>query len=301
MISELQVKLDSRGPLPWAGSTEYFKNHPVTEFKPGLNIIFGGNGSGKSTMLQMLALALAARQGGTSTVTTTWLNEILGFGKDKLDLPFAVKHDGQPIMYFDARKPEGLDSGAFDDDFFSLGVVNTMRKGSTGQQGLGRLERFLYVLKNPDTVSSPPAKAAPQKSRAPRTAKSFQRKPGPLVSAEGFPASITWKVDKTTVNDYWMGKVGAAQKLLAASIPTGPKTIILDEPDSGYSFKWQAALWETILGAIDPAKLQVIVATHSPFALGLQGANYIEISPGYVREAELAMWALHHRLSSNAG
>lgn len=299
MIDSLTYKPLKESVLPWAAELDYFKKTPVTEFKPGLNILFGGNGSGKSTVLHLLATALAAAQGGTSVVTATWMRDVLGFDGKSLQLPCELVHDGQPVMFFDARAKEGVIGGAFDDDFFTLGVANTMARGSTGQLGLQRLDRLLRVLVSKDSPkpkATAPASDAKPKGRG-RTARSFERKASstPLVP-HGFPAAIEWKVTRGSANDHWSKRFDLIDELLSAKRPVGPKTLIFDEPESGFSLPWQAGIWANVFAKVDPERFQVIVATHSPFALGIPGAHYIEMTPGYLRESQLAALTLMERI-----
>jgi hypothetical protein len=51
-----------------------------------------------------------------------------------------------------------------------------------------------------------------------------------------------------------------------------------------------------LFSKVDPSRFQVIVATHSPFALGIPGANYIEMTPGYLRECLTAAQRFVDRL-----
>lgn len=119
----------------------FFQNTKSLSFKPGINIIFGQNGTGKSTILSMLALSLASKQGGISKVTGSWLTDTYKKG-------YQVSHDGQPILYCDTKTDVGLIGGqaAFDDDFMSAGVSAITRKASSGLTTLSRLEPVLKVL-----------------------------------------------------------------------------------------------------------------------------------------------------------
>jgi hypothetical protein len=49
---------------------------------------------------------------------------------------------------------------------------------------------------------------------------------------------------------------------------------------------WQARLWELLARPDIAQKFQVIVATHSAFALGIAHANYIDFEPGVRAESE---------------
>jgi len=98
-------------------------------------------------------------------------------------------------------------------------------------------------------------------------------------------------MDKEHVSDTWKKRLEAAEGYLSGSIAVGQQTIIMDEPESFLSIPMQVAFWRRILGE-DPKRferLQLIVATHSPFAFRLSHANYIEMNPGYLRECKEAL------------
>lgn len=85
------------------------------------------------------------------------------------------------------------------------------------------------------------------------------------------------------------------EALLSAKLPVGPKTMLFDEPESGFSLMWQAGVWKNIFSKVDPKEFQLIIATHSPFALQLPGAHYIEMQQGAILEAEVAVASLLSR------
>lgn len=294
MIDALTIQSRKESCMPWVEQLDYFKRNPETVFKPGLNILFGSNGSGKSTVLQLLAQTLAAAQGGTSVVTQSWIQDVFTFGGNELQLPCDVVHDGQPVMFFDARAKEGLIGGSFDDDFFSLGIANAMAKGSTGQLGLRRLDRLLSVLvADIKARSAAPAQPAATEEKPKRRTK----KPAePVKPKVGFPTEIEWRINRKSVNEVWQAKLAQVEAMLAAKRDPGPRTFLFDEPESGFSLPWQAGLWSNIFSRVDPAQHQVIVATHSPFALGIPGAHYIEMTPGYLDEAKVAVASLAGRI-----
>jgi len=286
--------------FPWADEIDFFKQNKKIEFKPGLNILFGGNGSGKSTLLQMMGTSLAAVQGGRSCVTSLWLSEVfVGLGSQQPAIPGKLIHDGQPIMYSDARAKEGLLGGGFDDDFFDMGLENTLRRGSTGQLGLTRLDRMLSVLREGQEQQQEEAKkTVKRKSGTPVCAKGLSRDQKKTTRKNkniGFPESIEFKVSRN-VNSYWEPRLKVVDEMLAAKIERGPRTLLFDEPESGFSFDWQDRLWRGVFERVDPSKFQVIIATHSPFALSIPGANYIEMEPGYIGQSTNALKELIKRI-----
>ena len=292
MIESFTYVSKLKSAFPWADNVVYFKANPKTVFKPGLNIVYGPNASGKSTMVRMMARYLAAEQGGVSCVTETWLNDICGFGETKSQMPCEMAHDGRPLMFYDARATPGLIGGGFDDDFFSEGIANTMAKGSTGQLGFNRMSRMLNVLLKKEAPQPAAAASKPARKKAPAKASASPAKP---------QSEIPWRVNRSAVNDHWSKKIAVADALLEAKCAKGPRTLIFDEPESGYSLLWQRGIWENVFSRVNPDEFQVIVATHSPFALGVKGANYIEMEPNIVATSTASILELATRILTNHG
>lgn len=252
MIKNIEIdSLDVSEEFSYAQKLAFFENRKQIQFQPGLNILFGPNGCGKSTILRMIALSLAAEQGGVSTITSTWvsaLRKIRGNGS-KLD-GIKVNHDGQPIKYGNPRNAVGLFAGgaAFDDDFFNQGLKETQSRDSTGWTTMRRNIQMIAALSG----------------EAP------------------FPESMNWRIGRERVPE-------ALMDLLAPTIGQGQRTMLFDEPESGLAIPVQRNVMNKLFGAAKEQKFQVIVATHSPFALGLPGANYIEIEEGYLKESEATL------------
>lgn len=226
-------------------------------FKPGLNIIVGKNGSGKSTVLTACGTTLAAVQGGFSTVTESWMRDVFNLSSKHADLPWKLSHDGQAALFVDPRVTVGLNMGAFDEDFFSVGVGNVVAKGSTGEKTLHRINTAV----------------------------------GAIIGKEKIPTDIIWKVDKKSVNDVWQSRLSIVSELVKGNIKKGQQTILMDEPESYLGIPIQVGFWKRIMA--EDAKrfddFQVIIATHSPFAFGIPHANYIEMEAGYIKECEASL------------
>ncbi len=272
MFKTLHLKGLSQSPrYGYAAELAFFKGRRKLDFKPGLNVMFAPNGSGKSTVLSMLGDSMCALQGGTSAVTETAVHEgidMLGSlrnprtgekksMRDKFGLH--VEHDGQPVLYGDPRKSVGLMGGAFDDDFFEQGITNVLAGGraSSGQNALRKMAPLLAVLKGD----------AP------------------------FPTAIRRTMRPEHVNELWQQALALLDKRFEPSIEQGQPTLLLDEPESGFSLVWQSRLWRALTAPSVAERFQVIVASHSPFALGHAGVNYIDLEPGFREEAEAALRA----------
>ena len=73
-------------------------------------------------------------------------------------------------------------------------------------------------------------------------------------------------------------------------LPPGPLTVLLDEPDLHLDIPSQANLWKQL---VDLAKReQVIVTSHSVFAVAVPGAAYIDLVPGYLAECRKSVEGL---------
>lgn len=77
-----------------------------------------------------------------------------------------------------------------------------------------------------------------------------------------------------------------ATKWLVPVGPPGPRTILLDEPDRSLSMVDQLELWKTLARQ---DRFQLIVSTHSIFALHLLGATYHDVLDGSLRASRKAV------------
>lgn len=227
----------------YAQKLDFFKQNKSIEFKPGLNIIFAPNGTGKSTILEMLAKVSACEQGGVSTLTQSWMYDIKNNGENIFN-GINIFHDGQPAVYNNPRKAVGLFGGmaAFDDDFFSEGIMEVQMRESTGYTTIIRLKKILDIL----------------------------------TGKEEMPKNFDSKVKKLP-EEY--------KKITEGNIPVGQQTMLLDEPESGLAIHVQSNIFKMIQKKALENKLQIIIATHSPFALTCD-ANFIELEPGYIQKTK---------------
>lgn len=253
----------------YAEQVPFFKSRKTLAFKPGLNVLFGPNGCGKSTVLNILGQTMAATQGGISAVTENLVHDTVDMlgalsvrGKprkkemaDKIGVP--VAHDGQPVLYCDPRQTVGITGGAFDDDFFERGLDEAVNRSraSHGERAYSRASLALSVLSG-------------------KTA---------------FPKDVVHKISKKTVNDMWGQALDVVYDRMQGSIEKGQPTVLLDEPESNYSLLWQAGLWKLLAQPSVAERFQVIVASHSPFALNIPGAHYIEFEKGYMPAIQAAL------------
>jgi predicted ATPase len=249
----------------YAANVPFFQGRKALAFKPGLNVLVGPNGCGKSTVLQMLGRTMCATQGGVSVVTESALSDnvdmMARIGRDKgrmrHKVGLKVKHDGQPVVFCDPRNRTGLTGGALDDDFFHEGLRECLQRGSHGQTALGRLNPALAIL----------------------------------MGDAPFPAAVEQRVQRKNVNSMWAEALDVLEAAMAGSEEPGQRTILLDEPEANFSLVWQSRLWRRLADPKVAERFQVIVATHSAFALGIGHAHYIDFVEGFRDEAEATLRA----------
>ena len=77
MIYKLDILDAAKTPVPWLLSVEAFKKPCTFEFKPGLNVLWGRNGSGKTSLTKVLARLFHCEQGNQPIVTQESLSDLV--------------------------------------------------------------------------------------------------------------------------------------------------------------------------------------------------------------------------------
>jgi len=248
MIEELRVTNRQQTPIGWWPDVKSFSRRKVFRFQPGMNILLGPNGTGKSTIIKALARLTHCEQGGCPRLTETsirhFMKDRVRGGEDRPKTGLSLVSDGQPVHYFDPSVSPGLVGGSFDYDFLDEAITLSLpsRKVSSGQVTMGKLNRILRLAREcGETVDIP---------------------------------TFHW-------NDIWMDAVEVAVRGLKSQIPKGQKTILLDEPGRSLDLLNQIQLWDLLRKITDGGQAQFIVATHAIQALEFEGAHIIETEKGY--------------------
>ena len=251
MIKKLRIADPDRTPVHWWSEVEALKGREEIEFNPdGLTIIWGPNGSGKSTILLLLARLTHCAQAGIPKITMSSVQEFSdGFGDDKLRDGASLLSDGKPTFFYNPVSTPGLIGGQFDDDFFQLGIASVMTRGVSAGENTGM---------------------------------GVGRIINSAIDQDGI---------ENGVNSYWTSRSKklfsvATRGIKKTSKTLGKRTILLDEPERSLDIPRQVRTWGTIKRV---GRFQMIIATHSPFALWIEGAKYIDIVDGYLEECREAM------------
>ncbi len=243
-------------------------------FTPGLNILFGPNGCGKTTVLLTAAAYAGCGDRGWSNPVGENGRPMLcerGSPEDRLT-PYpdrfaltapgkckaTVSWDGVPAFLHtvDIRM-----SGRFSDNAeeFNEQLGAIMVKQSAGQSVVGMLVRMKqYLAKQPDLTDEK---------------KTF--------SIRGEHVSVG------SCNDIWEEYITSfVAYVKSLPVPSEKRvTVLVDEPDKALSIPNQHVLWTKVLPSL-AEKYQVITASHSIFSLAAPSANIIEMEAEYVDECE---------------
>ncbi len=228
------------------------------EFTPGVNVLFGPNGCGKSTILDTLKSYCFIDKGGWTRIL-----DPLKFGmRTKADLPHSLAYfcparvsaivgwDGTSSLYNKGDVELSTESFFYSNGSLDDGITTQAEhvqfladKPSNGQYRINRLNKIR------DLVASPPPLAKPINV------------PSPAI----------------------MAAVEEQIAYIKSLNSTGRCTLLLDEPERALSIPMQRELF-VMIGEIAEFA-QVIVATHCPFFFNLPNINIIDIHPGYSAEA----------------
>lgn len=223
------------------------------EFKPGVNLVYSPNGSGKSTIIEVIATYMHSKQVYRSLVTAHSMQDFFDMGdfcrlellkKDsnshKLFDFLKLAHDGQSVQFFDPSHRQGLlhEGREFDfDGDFKLGIQANL--GSSGQNTLERIKQFFEAGKK------------------------------------------TTEVEFKTKNAYECRRKDSLLGL-EATILKGKPTLVFDEPTRSLDIEQEVKFWELVQQYSE--FYQIIVVTHSLMALDIKGANYIELVEGSIQK-----------------
>lgn len=263
MINKLIVRNKRLTPIPYWNKVGFLKDKKEIEFKPGLNIVFGPNGSGKSTLLSALAILLHVKESNWPVVSKDSLGPFMrpsGFTTGLL-----LEHDGGPARYL----------GIADPGFPPKKDVASQRV---------RLE----------TAKETKYKALHDMSHGQATVAKLVS----FLSAK--PTKVRYAISKTKLSGSWekLWDIGT-ESLANVTVDGEPQQVILlDEVDRSLDFAKQHEVWRELR---EMAKTtQIIIASHSPFAVSAPGAHYIETTPDYLSASRQALHLLMRDLDADA-
>lgn len=223
-----------------------FKEKPSFKFKVGANVLFGKNGSGKTTLLKLMgAFSGCPEHGGWSA-----LPERFSFVKGAFPACLASA----------ARLGEISARVAWD------GTATFMHLAEKSDEPMTAFGMPHDVLDDRERISLRMAKPSTGQGRALRFNKVLQK-----AKLER-PDLLKLKPRDDETSRKFLAYVRKLSR-------KGPLTLLLDEPERSLDIDAQILFWTRILPAV-AKELQVIVTSHSPFALFVPDVNVVELEPG---------------------
>lgn len=244
-------------------------------FKPGVNVLFGPNGSGKSTIIKTLA-----KYGFTRAGWTTWEWSVLGHafaslahgsdGADERDMMNEYLTEYQHRN--DCMADVDIDGPVFlcNEEFYDGSGVPLAASG-IGQGAMHNIEALLLRMDGSrmSTGENRRAELNSMIDRISKTAFTLGERPD---DTDGRNAMRVFLYDYISAH-----RVG------------GCDTFLMDEPDRTLDLPTAAMLYREVIPSYAAAGAQVIVATHSPFALVNSSFNLIDVKRGYIRQCRKSL------------
>jgi len=262
MIHKFQILKGHRGLF----TNKLYKGREF-HFSDGLNIITGRNGSGKTVLLNFMALMTGNTDNSVSPHFIEPIRASKGlFEKGYYTIPELIQKKIEDLDYPPLKiEWDGAIVNKVNNSNFDKGNrFDKLMKGSVAQQMYNKSGELGGVISQFLSTNSAGEKLI-----------------GNILSLMNLPRDYHGRLDKRSVNDAWLKCDELFYEWHSSFENKGKPTILIDEFDKHLDLDNQQAYFEFLK---EMAKTwQIIVVSHSIFAFKQKNVNYINLNPKYFK------------------
>jgi|GEM_PF-2647831 len=246
------------------------------ELKAGLNILFGDNSCGKSTLLRMIARETFSYEGyGSNAKYSGWtafnpLNEItLNPVEEKQE--FTLRANKNEYFYLEGKVR--LDwNGAFTfyKDCTDFNQVLKNKEGKTLSKDFSNLTQLSMTSEGASTINN-----------VIEIDEAINNVPSLMNYDPKFTNLLENQIKEGENYEYLKKNLEFWKNHLKSLGDNSIPTFLLDEPDAHLSLINQFTIWNMLIRESKEKNIQLIVATHSPIPLFYKEANIFSFKEGY--------------------
>lgn len=261
MIKTITVKDNNKAPLSYISKLDSFANGKVYNFKPGINIIIGENGCGKTTLLKLISYYCLCNNSSYSKIPLDifYLHELFmnDFGEHNTELRDGVKVqcDYCGVVYNYIVSQEMSKENIMDNvKNFSLYMNNT--EASTGESMLNSFDSLIDTAFNNKNIQFPIQELI-QKSKQ---------------------CNDLWAKRLNNLINYYK------ENQLHITADEFEYTFIIDEPDRNLDVLNIETIYKIL--SCQKKNTQIICVIHNPILIyklsKLSYVNFVEMTDGYL-------------------
>lgn len=258
MITTVTIKDNKRTPFRYVPEIKAFGNGSEFAFKPGVNVVIGKNGSGKSTFMNMIAKYMLCENRMCSEVPREALDfpDVFDDDEEVLD-GIGIKADYTGKVFNLLQQNEMKDNDVLDNAYnFSL-FMDGM-SSSCGEKGLCSMNALFKFMFSQKDYAFPILGLADLKKKS---------------------------------NELWVKKIDNLLRYyknnrITPTEDTFEYTVLMDEPDRNLDIDNIMQVYEVL--SFHKPQTQIIAVIHNPALIyklsKLDHVNFIEMTKGYLNK-----------------
>lgn len=255
MIKSIKINDNKKTPFSYLPSIAAFKNDEEFTFLPGVNVIIGCNGCGKTTLMNLIAAYMFCEDTMQSTIPTTGIQfpRIFDNNDNVYDgINIYADYAGKVFRLIPIME---MDKNSINNNINNFSSYLTGTTSSTGEKGIIGVQSLFNAMFNQDDYA-------------------FPIKELKVMQA----SNEVWEKRITNLLKYYK------RNRLKISNEDYEFTVLMDEPDRNLDIFNVAQMYDIL--AFHKPQTQIIATIHNPLLIyklsKLDCVNFIEMSNGYL-------------------